>query len=64
MDQNNGGNDRAGNSGDSEATSNKTLSDIEETEKDSSSSNPGDESSPAPDGQFDETMEKDKAGPM
>jgi hypothetical protein len=60
----NEGTDRGGNGTDSEATSDKTLNDIEETEKVSSTSNADDESSPAPDGQFDETAEKDKAGPM
>ncbi len=48
----------------SEATSNETLSDLEETEKGLASL--GDESSsgPSPDGQLDETDEIKDAGPM
>ena len=48
----------------SEATSNKTLSDIEETEKDSSLENPKDDIGPSPDGLLDEPDEIKDAGPM
>ena len=48
----------------SEATSKKTLKDIEETEKDSGSATDDQGSPPAPDGQFDENREIGNAGPM
>lgn len=48
----------------SEATSDKTVGDLEEAENVSSSGG-SDEESPAPDGQFDDTRDKhDDAGPM
>ena len=48
----------------SEATSDKTVSDLEEAEK-VSSSRGSDEKTPVPDGQFDEKRnENDEAGPM
>jgi hypothetical protein len=47
-----------------EATSKKTLSDIEESEKDSGSATDDHASAPAPDGQFDEGGEIKNAGPM
>jgi hypothetical protein len=46
----------------SEATSSKTLSEIEETNRGSGSVS--NDSSPSPDGQFDETDEKEKADPI
>ena len=48
----------------SEATSNETLSDIEETEQDSSLENPKDDIGPSPDGLLDEPDEIKDAGPM
>jgi hypothetical protein len=48
----------------SEATSNETLSDIEETEQDSSLENPRDDVGPSPDGLLDEPGEIKDAGPM
>ena len=48
----------------SDATSNKTLSDIEETEKDSSLENPSEDPGPSPDGLLDEPREIKDAGPM
>ena len=47
----------------SEATSNKTLSDIEETEKDSSLKNPSEDPGPSPDGLLDEPGEIKDTGP-
>ena len=47
----------------SEATSKKTLKDIEESEKDSGSASDDHGSPPAPDGQFDESSELGNAGP-
>ncbi len=49
---------------DSEATSKETLSDIEETEQDSSLENPKDDLGPSPDGLLDEPDEIKDAGPM
>ena len=46
-----------------EATSRKTLSDIEETDKSSDSTN-NDGRTPAPDGQFDEQKDDPMAGPV
>lgn len=48
----------------SEATSDDTLSDIEETQKDSSLENPREDPGPSPDGMFDEPGEIKDAGPM
>jgi hypothetical protein len=48
----------------SEATSDETLSDIEETEQDSSLENPRDDVGPSPDGLLDEPDEIKDAGPM
>jgi hypothetical protein len=48
----------------SEATSNKTLSDIEETEQDSTLENPREDPGPSPDGLLDEPDEIKDAGPM
>ena len=48
----------------SEATSQKTLSDIEETEQDSGLENPRDDIGPSPDGLLDEPDEIKDAGPM
>ena len=48
----------------SDATSNKTLSDIEETEKDSSLENPSEDPGPSPDGLLDEPGEIKDTGPM
>jgi hypothetical protein len=48
----------------SEATSNKTLSDIEETEQDSTLENPREDPGPSPDGLLDEPDETKDAGPM
>ena len=48
----------------SEATSDETLSDIEETEQDSSLENPRDDIGPSPDGLLDEPDEIKDAGPM
>jgi len=47
----------------SEATSNKTLSDIEETEQDSTLENPREDPGPSPDGVLDEPDESKDAGP-
>ncbi|MGB7923734.1 MAG: hypothetical protein WCF57_10860 [Pyrinomonadaceae bacterium] len=50
---------------DSEATSSDTLSDVEEKEKVSDAGHEGETSSaPSPDGAFDESRERDDAGPM
>ena len=50
---------------DSEATSSETLSDIEEKEKVSDAKREGEASStPSPDGAFDESREREDAGPM
>jgi hypothetical protein len=48
----------------SEATSNKTLSDLEETETDSTSTGTGLDPGPSPDGALDESDEIKDAGPM
>jgi hypothetical protein len=48
----------------SEATSDKTLSDIEEIEEDPSLENPSDDIGPSPDGLLDEPDEIKDAGPM
>lgn len=48
----------------SEATSDETLSDIEETQKDSSLENPREDPGPSPDGILDEPSEIKDAGPM
>jgi len=48
----------------SDATSDKTLADIEESEKQIDSSTPQRDSGPSPDGQFDENSEIGNAGPM
>jgi hypothetical protein len=48
----------------SEAVSNKTLSDIEETENVSSVESPGHDPGPSPDGLLDEPDEIKDAGPM
>ena len=48
----------------SEATSGKTLSDIEELEQDSSLENPSEDPGPSPDGLLDEPGEIKDAGPM
>jgi hypothetical protein len=48
----------------SDATSDETLSDIEETEKDSASATTRQDPGPSPDGAFDEKKETDDAGPM
>ena len=48
----------------SEATSDKTLSDIEETETDSSSTDTALDPGPSPDGMLDEPDEIKAAGPM
>jgi hypothetical protein len=48
----------------SDATSDETLSDIEESEKDSSSTDTGLDPGPSPDGALDEPDELKDAGPM
>jgi len=48
----------------SEATSDKTLSDLEETETDSSSTDTGLDAGPSPDGMLDEPDEIKDAGPI
>lgn len=48
----------------SDATSDETLSQIEETEKGSSSSDTGLDPGPSPDGRLDESDELKDAGPM
>jgi len=48
----------------SEATSDETLSDLEETETDSSSTDTGLDPGPLPDGMLDEPDEIKDAGPM
>lgn len=48
----------------SEATSKKTLSDIEESENASGSANDDDASALAPDGAFDESADQPLIGPM
>lgn len=48
----------------SEATSDKTVSDLEETETDSSSTDTGLDPGPSPDGMLDEPDEIKDAGPM
>jgi len=47
-----------------EATSDETLSELEETEADSSSTDTGLDSGPSPDGMFDEPSEIKDAGPI
>lgn len=64
MENPNSGANKTGTEETSEATSSKTLSDIEADEKVSGSSPAGADPGPAPDGQFDESNEKEKAGPM
>ena len=49
---------------DSEATSEKTLDDIKESEKVSSSEGSDSDNAPSPDGAFDESDETKDAGPM
>ena len=48
----------------SEATSDETLSDLQETEKDSNSTETGLDPGPSPDGMFDEQDEIKDAGPI
>ena len=48
----------------SEATSDQTLHDLEETETDSSSNDTGLDPGPSPDGMLDESDEIKDAGPM
>ena len=48
----------------SEATSDKTLKDLQETEKDSNSTDTGSGPGPSPDGTFDEPDEIKEAGPI
>ena len=48
----------------SEATSDETLSDVEETENDASTTNSGSDPGPSPDGRLDEADELKDAGPM
>ena len=48
----------------SEATSDETLSDVEETENDASTGNSGVDHGPAPDGRLDEPDEVKDAGPI
>ena len=48
----------------SEATSDKTLSDLEQTETDSSSTDTGLDPGPSPDGMLDEPDEIKDAGPI
>ncbi len=48
----------------SEATTDKTLSDVEETEKDSGPGPTQSDSGPSPDGALDESDEVKDAGPM
>ena len=48
----------------SEATSDETLSDLQETEKDSNSTDTGLDPGPSPDGMFDEPDEVKDAGPI
>ena len=48
----------------SEATSDETLNDIEETQKGSSLENPREDPGPSPDGALDESDEIKDAGPM
>lgn len=48
----------------SEATTDKTLSDIEQTEKNSGSGSTQTDSGPSPDGALDESDETKDAGPM
>lgn len=48
----------------SEATSKKLLSDVEDAEKDTSSSSSQRDPGPSPDGAFDESNERKDAGPM
>jgi hypothetical protein len=48
----------------SEATSDETLSDVEENEKSTSSSDTNSDGGPSPDGSLDETDELKDAGPM
>jgi hypothetical protein len=48
----------------SDATSDETLSDIEETEQDSNLENPKEDLGPSPDGLLDEPDEIKDAGPM
>jgi hypothetical protein len=53
-----------GRGADSEATSNKTLSDLEETEEDVGSSSSKLDPGPSPDGALDQRNEIKDAGPM
>jgi hypothetical protein len=48
----------------SEATSDETLKDLQETEKDSNSTDTGLDPGPSPDGMFDEPDEIKDAGPI
>ena len=56
--------DEASDKGKSEATTDKTLSNVEQTEKDSGSGTTQDDSGPSPDGALDESDEIKDAGPM
>jgi hypothetical protein len=56
--------DKSGTKQPSDATSSKTLSDLEEDKKVTGTSKIGGDTAPSPDGQFDEGSEKEKAGPM
>lgn len=49
---------------DSDATSTETLSDVQESEKESGSTADKHDSGPSPDGAFDESDETKDAGPM
>ena len=48
----------------SEATSNETLSEIEDNERDSASGSVVERPAPSPDGPVDEPMKPDDAGPV
>ncbi|HXD34662.1 MAG TPA: hypothetical protein VN643_26310 [Pyrinomonadaceae bacterium] len=63
MENPNSGADKSVSDQPAEATSAKTLSDLEEEEKVPSASKAND-TAPSPDGQFDENAEKERAGPM
>ena len=56
--------DEASDKGKSEATTDETLSDIEQTEENSGSDTTQSDSGPSPDGTLDESDEIKDAGPM
>ena len=55
---------RKPNDSESEATSKKTLKDLEESQKGAGTSGDDDTATPSPDGQLDDDEKQENAGPM